>query len=63
LQSESRPSANRESIGIKSYSGIKPSGEYSEPNDDEDDLNVQLKACNNQEFVGMRFEILKTAMN
>jgi len=43
--------------------GIKPSEEYSEPNDDEDGLNKQMKACNNQEFLGTRFEVLTTAMN
>lgn len=63
LQFESRPSANRESIGINRCPGIKPSGEYSEPNDDEDGLNKQMKARNNQEFLGTRFEVLTTAMN
>jgi hypothetical protein len=57
LQSESRPSANRESIDTNRCPGIKASGEYSEPNDDEDGLNEQLKASNNQEFWCTRFEI------
>jgi len=53
LQSESRPSANREPIGTNRSPGIKPSGEYSEPNDDEGGLNEQLKTLNNQEFDGI----------
>jgi len=43
--------------------GIQQLGEYSEPNEDEDGLNEQLKACNNQEFLSMQSEVLTTATN